>query len=129
MQAYGGRLYATGGKLKVLDFLNLLGYKGTTDASKAGWKPEDFGVKNWKDLTSRTPMPSDFSWESNAKEYAKRVSDPALKAAFSLGYTPFSNKLDARWFEDAGGNKVGWSQSVGKDKLTAKELEDYTKRY
>lgn len=115
--------------VKVLDFLKGLGYKTTVDASKAGWTPEDFGVKYWNDLTGRTTMPENFNWTKNAEAYAKRISDPATKAALALGWNPTLKKHEARWYEGTGGNKVGWSAAYNKKELTADEYKEYLQRY
>jgi hypothetical protein len=114
-------------KMSIMQFLGSLGYKTVKEAEKAGWKPSDFGkYNNWNDIKNTTMLPDDFEWSD---DYAARIDNPAMKAAMSLGYNPLLGTLQRQWYEGDNGNDVGWTQSVGKKALTAKEFNDYAKRY
>lgn len=114
-------------KMSVIQFLNSLGYKTVKDAEKAGWKPSDFGkYKNWNDISNTDMLPEDFDW---SYDYDNRISDPTMRAAISLGYNPLMGTLQRHWYEGDSGNKVGWTQSVGKTRLNAEEFKEYADRY
>ena len=124
MSAYGGNLYAGGG---ILDLLNILGYKDTSEAEKAGWKPSDFGdFDSWDAITKESKLSDNFTWSN---DFASRVTSPTAKAALSLGWNPLAEALTRKWYEGDNGNSVGWSQSVGKTRLNAKEFKEYADRY
>lgn len=125
MQAYGGRLYSTGGVLKLL---KKMGYKTIADAEKAGWKPSDFGdYSSWDAINSDSKLSDKFVWTD---EMTKRLAvTPEMKALFSLGWNPTKELLNSRWYEGDAGNDVGWSQSYGIKELDRKTFEDYAKRY
>lgn len=122
MSAMGGNLYADGGVLKLL---KSLGFKSTTEAEKAGFTPQDFGVENWTDINSNTVLPKDFAWNN---DWNSRLGKE-LQARMSLGWSPISELVQPTWYEPSNGNKVGWSASVPLTNLDADQYADVLKRY
>jgi len=121
--AYGGNLYGGGGEL--LKFLKSIGFNSTTEAEKAGFKPADFGLKSWNDITSATKLPDDFKWNT---DWNSRLGQE-MQARMSLGWSPLSELVQPVWYEPTGGNNVGWSASVPLTELNAEQYADLLKRY
>ena len=132
--AYGGRLYAPGGRLTGLGLLKLLGFNNYSDAEAAGFKdPSVFGLTDWNDELS-----NDFKWNNDWLK-VDGIS-PELKYAIENGlYDPTQLMLTedtAPWFEDAAGTGLySWKEFHGKgnikgsDKISQREFDILQEAY
>lgn len=102
-----------------------MGFKSTTEAEKAGFTPQDFGVDAWTKINNTTALPKDFAWNNDWN--SRLVKD--IQARLSLGWSPVSELVQPTWYEPAGGNNIGWSASVPLTDLNAEQYADTLKRY